>query len=228
LVDSAPEEMADAVISRLIAYPLANFSKLGRAVSVRFHRGARADDAFIRLPELERAIAAASLEGLRSQLPDLAIVEPNSEADHMPTVAIHGGLVVGSGNKPLIQLGRSVRGKLRHGQLDRPVPGVLFVRTRTLSFHGLDDLPTCLHAVAAMVGECFDGPASDVSAVIVYERWRGAPDACVNLVEQTHLVTIGPDQRGSNRFVVLVPNPQAARPVTAEETNRLVGPAMVW
>src|SRR5690606_20674688 len=124
---------------------------------------------------LDAAIEAAASENRQEEL---ALVEPIPGRDGLRTVVVDGGLVTGSGYTPMIQLGRSLRKKLQGGQLASAECGVVIVRVDLFSFLSQGRLRTCLEAIAAFVHECLEDTASEVSAVLVYEKWRGTPEEC--------------------------------------------------
>lgn len=54
--------------------------------------------------------------------------------------------------------------------------GVVVVRVDAFAFFSQGDLRTCIDVIAAFLYQCPQDTPSDVSAVLVYEKWRGGPE----------------------------------------------------
>ena len=227
LMDSEPMEMAHAVFSRLFSC-LQCAPKLACGVRVRFANGLRACDAFRRLAELERAALAVGVGRAPIHISELASVEPIQERDAPGAVELHGGLGIGNADGPFTQLSRAVRHKLRRGQLAKGLPGILVVRTDAISFYGRGRLPLWLNAVAERVDDCLAQTKSEISAVLVYERWRGAQEPPLRLAGPRYTATVASGADGWSTFTLLVHNVRARYPLAAQEADRLVDPAMTW
>jgi hypothetical protein len=221
LVQSQKEGTADGVIDALFLYPSRNRA-LQRSVHLRFHGGADADDALERISELEKGIVLAALENRSVDVAGLANIEPFGELVAYPAVMVHGALAVGTWDQPFVQLGRSVRKKLTGGQLSPRKPSVIFIRTRSFSLQMSRDPEGWLREIASTVENEIHQADATVSAVFVYERWRGHPERPMHVREPGLAIISGNEVRGTHRLAVLVHNAATSHPLSVEETEQLL------
>lgn len=221
VVQSEKEGHADAVMHSLFLLPQ-RCTALQRSVSVEFARGADAQDAFVRLSALEAAVLQASVEAHPVTIPGLATMTPAGDPQPHPSVVVNGGLAVGTWDQPFVQLARSIRRKVKGGQLSTAKPSVLCLRCRTFSLQMSRAPETWLRAVGAAVLDALEETDAGISAVLVYERWRGDPADLVDVKTRELAILCGPQVASTSRFLVLVQNPRAVHELTAEETAQLL------
>ncbi|HKY38429.1 MAG TPA: hypothetical protein VJN18_20945 [Polyangiaceae bacterium] len=221
LVQSQKEGTAEDVVETLFLYPSRDKS-LQRSVHLRFCAGADADDALEAMSELEKGIVLAASENRWVDVAGLANIEPFGEPVAYPAVMVHGALAVGTWDQPFVQLGRSLRKKLTGGQLSPQKPSVIFIRTRSFSLQMSRDPEAWLREIACTVENEIQQAGATVSAVFVYERWRGHPEQPLHVREPGLAILSGAEVRGTHRLAVLVHNAAASHPLSVEETEQLL------
>jgi hypothetical protein len=226
MCDTLPERKAEYVIDRLFTYPRRHRIFRG-AILVQWMSGALADDAFDRIDEVERAVEEVAATNAPVIIERLGTVTPISGAMG-PTVTVDGGLVVGDYSRRLIHASRSLRKKVKRGQLNGWNASVVAIRLRDVLLPWREGLLERVDVAAYDVAEWLQDYGSSPSAVLLFEEVRGTYPGYWQHDAPFYRAVRNLDEDGSIRVALLIRNPARGDALTQREFDRLVGPEMLW
>jgi hypothetical protein len=196
------------------------------SVIVRFDARATADEARGRLKEILDAVEMTALDACERKIAGVCNI---LQCSSMPVdLIIDGGLVVGSSDKPLIQIGRALRNKIKRRQLASVGPALVVVRVSHMAILRRDDIASIVDSVAQELVQEIACRAVEISAVLVLEEWRDNFNSVQEFFGRNYRAVLNKDEDGSTRLVILVVNPIAKLPLTETELACLVGGHMAW
>jgi len=223
--DSQRRRRADDVIYFLEACRVGHPGYDG-CVVVRFDRKAFVEEVCRRRDEIVCAIDEAARERTVVTLPDLCVVEP--VAGSPGRVIVSNGPITETPETLVRQFENAFKKKVERGQLRRYGPSILAIRVKYLLLPFWDRLDSIATTMAAFIEELFEAAKTDVSALLLIEKWRDSFDAYLELNGPNYVAIKGREEDGATRVVLLVRNRRAVTPLTTAEVEKLVGPVMVW